>query len=109
MSNLEADGRKAAELTCATPVSQEQETGATISISLPKTRKTVWPFDFGVNNVKACLISTNQAGSGGVMLWERLSWSTLASYSIVPKGSLAGRLKQLGIAPPTFCAQPTHY
>lgn len=74
-----------------------------------KTGKTVWPFDFGVNNVKACLISTNQAGSGGVMLWERLSWSTLASYSIVPKGSLAGRLKQLGIAPPTFCAQPTHY
>lgn len=74
-----------------------------------KTRKTVWPFDFGVNNVKACLISTNQAGSGGVMLWEILSWSTLASYSVVPKGSLAGRLKQLGIAPPTFCAQPTHY
>lgn len=39
--------------------------------------------EFGINTMDpACLVSTVQAGGGGVMVWGRFSWHTLGSVLI---------------------------
>ncbi len=36
--------------------------------------------EFGVKNMKACLVSTVQAPGGGVMVWGIFSWQTLGPF-----------------------------